>query len=309
MIKLEPGGADHLRARTSWLTLLVAVAVLLIKFGAFALTGSLALLSDAAESIVNVVAGIAVLLSVRWAQQPPDYEHPYGHHKAEYLSGALEGSLIFVAALTILFTAVPRLFAPPELEHLGIGVLVAGLAAGINLVLARYLQRVATRTESMALEANARHLLTDVYTSLGVVLAVGLVALTGWRILDPLLACAVALNIIYEGWQVLTASVSDLLDTRLPEADEAVILKVLDAHAWVLGYHRLRSRRSGRTRFAEVDVFVDPKLTVNEAHRLVAKLEDDIIRKLPGLVTTIHIEPYLEGRREGAVPPREEFSN
>lgn len=294
-------------SRAALFSLGVALSVLGLKLAAFLLTDSVALLSDAAESVVNVAAALSVLVAVRLALRPPDFEHPYGHHKAEYLSSAFEGTLILLAAGMILVTAVQRLFEPPTLENVGVGVGVAVLALVLNGGAALLLQRVARRLGSAALLSNARHLLTDVWTSAGVIVGVVLVAWSGRTFFDPLLALLVGLNIVREGWRVMVGALSSLLDVRLPERDEAVILDVLDAHPEVRGYHRLRTRRAGTGRFAEVDIFVDPNLSVAQAHDLVVMLEDDIHATLPNLVTTIHVEPLEAGRREGATLPRDEY--
>lgn len=297
----------HQRSRAAYLSLGGALLVLLLKLGAFLLTGSVALFSDAAESVVNVVAAFTVLLTMRLAERPADFEHPYGHAKAEYVSSALEGGMILVAALMIIVTSIPRLIEPEPLTNLGVGVGVALLAAFVNGIIALILQREARRVDSAALAANAKHLLTDVWTSLGVVVAVVAVGMTGWQRLDPLIAVVVALNIVRAGAGVMVRSLSQLLDERLPAAEEAVILNVLDAHPEVLGYHRLRTRRAGFGRFAELDVFVQPEVSVAAAHDLVVELEIAIHAELPNLVTTIHVEPFEAGRREGATPPRSEF--
>lgn len=294
-------------SRAALFSLGVALSVLGLKLAAFLLTDSVALLSDAAESVVNVAAALSVLVAVRLALRPPDFKHPYGHHKAEYLSSAFEGTLILLAAGMILVTAVQRLFEPPTLENVGVGVGVAVLALVLNGGAALLLQRVARRLGSAALLSNARHLLTDVWTSAGVIVGVVLVAWSGRTFFDPLLALLVGLNIVREGWRVMVGALSSLLDVRLPERDEAVILDVLDAHPEVRGYHRLRTRRAGTGRFAEVDIFVDPNLSVAQAHDLVVMLEDDIHAALPNLVTTIHVEPLEAGRREGATLPRDEY--
>lgn len=291
----------------AWLSLGVALAVLALKAGAYGLSGSVALLSDAAESLVNVAAALVLMISLRIARTPPDYQHPYGHHKAEYLSSALEGALILVAAVAIVFTAVSRLLSPEPLSAPGLALGVALLATLLNGGGAFWVQRLARQRRSAALAANARHLWTDVWTSVGVIAGVALVALTGMLRLDPLLALLVGLNIVREGWGVLARSFSDLLDARLPETEERRILAVLDAAPQVLGYHRLRSRRSGTGRFAEVDVFVDPEMSVGAAHELVSALERALQEALPGLVSTVHVEPFEAGVREGPRPPREEF--
>ena len=298
-----------LERRAARVALAAALLVLALKVAAYLLTGSVALLSDAAESIVNVAGALAVIVSVRLSQRPADYRHPYGHHKAQYLSSAFEGSLILLAAGMILITSVQRLFDPPELVRVGEGVAVAIVALVINGAASVWLARVARRTHSAALAANARHLLTDVWTSVGIVLGVLFVSLSGFALLDPAIATVVALNIVREGWQVLTRSLSDLMDARLPDREEAVILEVLDAQPGVLGYHRLRSRRSGRERFAEVDVFVAPEMAVAEAHELVTAIERELSRRLPDFTCTIHVEPYVLGKRDRTQLPSEEFDS
>lgn len=300
--------ALHGRPRTAALvTLGGACLVLLVKLLAYVLTGSVALLSDAAESVVNVVAALVVMSTLRWAARPADFEHPYGHTKAEYLSSALEGGMILVAAGMIVVSSVPRLLAPTPLEHVRVGLTMAALAAAVNGALSWWLAREARQLGSAALAANARHLLTDVWTSLGVIAGVSLVLLTGWHRLDPLIAALVALNIIREGSSVLRRSISQLMDERLPGEEEAIILGALDRHAQVAGYHRLRTRRAGTGRFAEVDIFVDPAMSVADAHEVVVALEDAIHAELPNLVTTIHVEPLEAGKREGPVSPQDEF--
>lgn len=297
------------QGRAALVSLGVSVLVLGLKTGAFLLTDSVSLLSDAAESVVNVLAAIVLLIAVRLAAQPPDYEHPYGHEKAELLSGAFEALLIFAAGAMIMLTAVQRFFDPHELDNLPAGLITAGLAGAVNLALALWLRRRAKRLESAALDANARHIMTDVWSSVGVLIAVLLVGLTGWLVLDPLVAILVSLNILREGWQLLGKTLSHLLDERLPETEEAEILALLDATEDILGYHRLRSRMSGSARFLEVDVFLDPQMNVEEAHGIVKRLEDRLAQALPNMVSTIHIEPHAPGVREGFTPPREEYDN
>jgi cation diffusion facilitator family transporter len=295
------------RNRTAYLSLGGAVVVLLLKFVAYLVTGSVALLSDAAESIVNVVAALIVLTAIRIAQRPADYQHPYGHGKAEVVSSALEGGMILVAAGMILLSSFPRLLNPVDLNQPVVGVGVAVAASAVNGCIAFILQRESRRLRSEALAANAKHLLTDVWTSAGVLVGVFAVIVTGWERLDPLVAIVVALNIVRTGFMVVNRSVSQLMDERLPEAEEKKILEVFDQHPEVLGYHRLRSRRAGYGRFAEVDIFVDPTLSVYAAHDIVRVLEKEILEPLPNLVVTIHVEPFEKGRREGNVSPREEY--
>ncbi len=284
-----------------------AAIVLVLKFAAYLVTDSIGFLSDAAESLVNLVAAAVLLIALAVSEAPPDYRHPYGHFKAEYFSSVLEAALIIVAAGAIAWNAWQRLLHPSALTNVGVGVAVSLVAAVANGLLALYIFGVARRENSAALNANARHVLTDVYTSLGVVLGVLLVGVTGWHALDPLIGLAVAANIVFVGVNVMRRSLSRLLDERLPEAEEALILDVLEAAPEVLGFHRLRTRTSGRARFAEVDVFVAPKMTVEDAHALVGRLEKAIHADLEDLVTTFHVEPYVEGLRDKAVSPKDEF--
>jgi cation diffusion facilitator family transporter len=297
------------RNRMAYLSLGGALFVLLLKFVAFFVTGSVALLSDAAESIVNVVAAFIVIAAVRIAQRPADYHHPYGHGKAEVVSSALEGGMILVASGMILLSSFPRLLKPLELSQPIFGIIVAVAASLVNGAIAVVLQREARRVNSEALAANAKHLLTDVWTSVGVVFGVLAVVVTGWEILDPLIAIVVALNIVRTGLQVVNRSISQLIDERLPEDEEKKILDVFDTHPEVLGYHRLRSRRAGFGRFAEVDIFVDSSLSVHDAHDVVKMLEKEILAALPNLVVTIHVEPFEPGRREGMITPKEEYQS
>jgi cation diffusion facilitator family transporter len=295
------------RARAARISLVGAVVIVALKVTAWLLTGSVSLLSDAAESFVNVASAVALIAALRLAALPADYEHPYGHQKAEYLSSVFEGAMILVAAGAILLTAAQRFANPEPLERVGIGIAVVSVATIVNAILAAYLLRAGRRLDSAGLTANGRHVRTDVWTSIGVVVGVGLVATTGWVRLDPLIAAVVALNIIREGVLVLTTNLSRLMDERLPASEEQVILDALERHPQVLGYHRLRTRRSGRARFAEVDVFVDPGLSVHDAHVVAVAVERQIHAELAELIATLHVEPYVEGERDERRAPRDEF--
>lgn len=278
-----------------------------LKFGAYLVTGSVGLLSDAAESLVNLVAAVVLTVAVGVAAAPPDYKHPYGHTKAEYLSSVLEAALIILAAGVIGLTAVRRLLEPQPLDQVGLGLSLAGVAAVVNGALALRLLHVARRERSDALEANARHLVADVLTSVGTVLGVALVRLTGWLPLDPLVALVVAGNIVVTGVSVMRRSLSRLLDERLPEPEEARVIGEIEGVSGVLGYHRLRTRRSGSARFAEVDVFVDGDMRVEDAHEVAREVERRVRSAVDGLEMTVHIEPFEEGVRDVSRSPREEF--
>ncbi len=295
------------RRNAARLSLVGAVLILVLKFGAYLVTGSVGLLSDAAESVVNLVAAVVLTIAIGVSATPPDYRHPYGHSKAEYLSSILEAALIIVAAVVIGASAIDRLISPQPLDNVALGVGMAATAALINGALAAHLFRAARAGDSAALEANARHVLTDVVTSVGVIVGVGLVWLTGWDPLDPIVALLVAANIVLTGIRVMRVSLSKLLDERLPEEEEARIIAVLETSQNVLGYHRLRTRRAGTARFAEVDLFVSPGMTVASAHEVARSVEHEVRDKLGGLEMTVHIEPFEEGVRDVSRTPREEF--
>ncbi len=299
--------AHRARSLAARVSLVGAAAVVALKVVAWALTGSVSFLSDAAESFVNVASALTLIAAIRIAARPADYDHPYGHQKAELLSSVFEGAMILIAAGAILWSAATRLWSPAPLEQVGTGMLFIAAATLLNVVLVAYLARAGRRLRSAALTANARHLRTDVWTSLGVLAGVGLVVATGWDRLDPLVAIVVAANIVREGVSVLTTSVSRLLDERLPDDEERVILDALEAHPGVLGYHRLRTRSAGRARFAEVDVFVDPDISVRAAHEVAHAVEAEVHDALDEIITTLHVEPYVEGVRDVSRTPREEY--
>lgn len=256
---------------------------------------------------MNLVAAVVLTVAVGVAAVPPDYRHPYGHTKAEYLSSVLEAALIIVAAGMIGVTAVRRFLDPQPLDQVGLGLALAGVAALVNGGLAMRLMRVARRVSSDALEANARHLFADVLTSVGTIVGVVLVRLTGWLPLDPIVALVVAGNIVVTGVGVMRRSLSRLLDERLPESEEARMIAEIEGVDEVRGYHRLRTRRSGSARFGEVDVFVAGDMRVDDAHEVAREVERRVKAAVPGLDMTVHIEPYEEGVRDVSRSPREEF--
>lgn len=279
-------------ARYAWLSVAAALVTMALKGTAAWLTGSLGLLSDALESFVNLGAALIVVVSVRVAAREPDEKHPYGYTKAEYFSSAVEGALIFVAALAIVAAAVPRLMSPQPIAHVDSGILIALVAAAINLGVALVLLRAGKRHESIALEADGYHLLTDVWTSIGVVAGVGATVLTGWLALDPLIAIAVAVHILWTGFKVLRRSLLGLLDRALPEPDMERIREILEPYrARGLDYHELRTRRAGRMRLVDMHLLVPGAMTVQEAHRVADEIEDRIREALPGSTVLTHIEP------------------
>jgi cation diffusion facilitator family transporter len=278
--------------RVALLSVAAAIVTLLLKFGAYFLTGSVGLLSDAIESFVNLAAALIAFTAITIAGRPPDSNHTYGHDKAEYFSSGAEGTLILIAAGSIIFSAVHRLLNPAPLENLGLGAAVALVASAINFGVSRIMLRVARQEDSIALEADAHHLMTDVWTSVGVVAGILLVSATGWQMLDPLIAIAVAINIIWMGVQLLRRSTAGLMDVTLPGGEVAVIQSVINHVAGAeTPYHALRTRKSGSRRFIDFHLLLPGKTTVQESHDLVSAIEAAIEQELPNTYVTIHVEP------------------
>lgn len=279
--------------RFAWLAIAAAAVTISLKAGAYLLTGSVGLLSDALESLVNLVAAIAALLALVAAEKEPDEEHAYGHTKAEYFSSGLEGALILLAAVGIAAAAVPRLLRPAPLEQVGWGLAASTLASLVNLGVAWWLLQAGRAHRSITLEADARHLLTDVWTSVGVLVAVGAVALTGWERLDPLIALVVAANIIRTGVELVRRSMLGLLDTALPPAERAAVEGVLERYRREAGIetHALRTREAGARRFVSVHILVPGDWSVDRGHRLAEAIERDVRAALPGATVFTHLEP------------------
>jgi cation diffusion facilitator family transporter len=280
------------KVRAAAVSLTTGVAILILKLAAYFATGSIAFLSDAAESVVNVVAANIALISVLVSVRPPDADHQYGHAKAEYVSSATEATMIGLAGLVIIGTAVNRLVHPQPLERLPLGLGLLAAAAAANLVVALLLLRVSRAERSIALEASARHLLSDVWTSVGVFAGVALVVVTGWTPLDSIAAILVGVNILWMGVAIYRRSISGLLDVRLPAEDEAKIRAILDAHQEeIVEYHALRTRQAGPSRFLDLHLVLHRTLSVGQAHTLTDDLERHIGEVLPGSDVTIHVEP------------------
>ncbi len=281
--------------RWAWLAIFAALATMGLKFGAYWLTGSVGLLSDAVESSANLVAGLSALFALWYASQPVDRSHNYGHGKVEFFASGLEGTLILVAAGAIVLSALQRLVDPRPLESFGAGSALVLFATLINLAVARWLLRVASQHDSLTLAADGRHLMTDVWTSVGVVAGLGLVQITGNERLDPMIALLVGANIAWTGVKLLRVAVDGLMDRALPVADEA---KVREAIAASLApgetYHALRTRRSGNRRFVDFHLLVPGTHTVRRAHRRSGEMERAIGAALPGVEAVVHIEPIEE---------------
>lgn len=284
----------HRPSARSYAALSIGAAVLTIglKFGAYALTGSVGLLSDAFESIVNLVAAIAAFWALSFAAKPPDAKHTFGHFKAEYFSSALEGILILVAAGSIIIAAGERLFHPQPIEQAGLGLALALVATAINGGVARILFQASRRLRSITLRADAHHLLTDVWTSVGVVLGIGLVSVTGWLVLDPIVALLAAANIVWTGLKLLAETGSGLLDSAIPDDEqEAIALIVSEYKTQGIQFHAMRSRVAGAHRFVSFHVLVPGAWTVKRGHDVCEAIEQAIALALPGTDVTTHLEP------------------
>ena len=278
--------------RFAWLSVIAAIATISLKTSAYILTGSVGLLSDAIESIVNLVGALMALAMLTIAARPADEEHAFGHSKAEYFSSGVEGGLIVIAAISIAYTAVERLINPQPIEKVGLGLGVSILASLINLGVSIVLLRAGKRYQSITLEADAHHLMTDVWTSVGVVAGVGAVALTGFRELDPIVALLVAANIIWTGVNILRRSVSGLMDTALPQEEIDIIQEVLKPYKQSgIQIHALRTRQSGARRFVSFHVLVPGNWTVQYGHQLLERIEADLRRSLVNVTVFTHLEP------------------
>jgi cation diffusion facilitator family transporter len=306
--------------RFAWLSIAAALVTIALKFGAFVLTGSVGLLSDALESLVNLAAAVMALAMLTVAARPPDEEHAYGHSKAEYFASSFEGALILVAAASIAYSSMVRLLDPQPVRDPLLGIAISGVASVVNLGVATMLLRASRRYRSIALEADAKHLMTDVWTSLGVIAGVGAVALTGWYWLDPVIALVVALNVVRIGVTLMRRSALGLLDTAIPGEDRAAVMRILEAYAAEgAEYHALRTRQAGTRRFVSVHVLVPGAWTVQRGHELLERMEEEIRRDVPDATVFTHLEPLedpvsfadvrlerLRGEGGAELPPREE---
>jgi cation diffusion facilitator family transporter len=279
-------------SRFAWLSIAAAIATILLKGTAWWLTGSVGLLSDAIESFVNLAGALMALAMLTVAAMPADGQHAHGHSKAEYFSSAFEGFLILLAALSIGYTAVERLLSPQPLEAIGIGLAVSVVASIINLLTARTLMEVGRKHHSITLEADAHHLMTDVWTSVGVIAGVGLVWVTGWLWLDPVIAILVALNIVWTGWQLMQRSANGLMDVSVPDEKLAEIEALLAQYRTQgLDFHALRTRQSGSRTFVTLHVLVPGDWTVKQGHDWAERIELDIGNLLFHSHVTTHLEP------------------
>ena len=279
--------------RYAWLSIAGAIATIALKSGAYFITGSVGLLSDAVESLVNLAAAIMALVMLKIAARPADDDHHFGHDKAEYFSSGVEGTLIIIAAAVIFYTSVRRLIDPIELQDVGVGIAIAVVASIINFVVARILARAGKKHNSITLEADAHHLMTDVWTSVGVIAAVGAVKLSGWIRLDPLIAMLVAVNILRIGFRLVRNSVLGLMDTSLPVEELNIVNHVLDEYRKKEGidFHALLTRGAASRRFVSFHVLVPGNWTVQQGHDLLERIEADLRNKLSRVTVFTHLEP------------------
>lgn len=263
--------------RFAWLAIAASIVVIGLKAVAWRVTGSVGLMSDAIESIINLVAAVVALIALRIAAMPPDDNHHYGHAKVEYFSAMIEAGMIFVAAVAIIIAAIERLLNPQPVGALGLGVAVSVVASVVNGVVAWILIRAGRTYRSITLKADGKHLLTDVWTSFGVIVGVTAVVLTGWQVLDPLIAVAIAVNILFTGLGLLSQSIDGLMDHVAPTAVQARITAVLDRHATTdVFFHKVRTRESGHITFLSAHVTVPSDWTVHQGHEVMRALENDL---------------------------------
>ena len=288
----EPEGTAPRLTRFAWLSIAAALLTIGLKSGAYLLTGSVGLLSDAAESLVNLVAAVVALVALHVAARPADDNHNFGHGKAEYFSAGIEGLMIFVAAGVILVSSVQRFLHPAALESIGLGLAISTVATAVNWAVGLLLLRAGTAHRSVTLSADGKHLLTDVWTSVGVIIGVLLVGLTGWQRLDPIVAAIVGVNILVTGLRLVSQSVTSLLDAALPADDLARVASVLDRMRTAeIDFADLRTRESGRHRFVSLTVLVPGAWSVEQAHDLADDVEAAIAKDLPDTAVQTHLEP------------------
>ncbi len=292
-----------------WLSIMAAIATIALKSYAYLLTGSVGLLSDALESLINLVAAIIMLIVLSISARPPDDNHAYGHDKIEYFSSGAEGILILLAAISIGITAWERLWNPQLLQQLDIGIAISILASVINLVVAKILISVGKRQQSITLESDGKHLMTDVWTTVGILIGIALITaanyfepsmafakklgMNGWEILDPIIAILVAINIVWAGLQLIKRTVSGLMDAALTEEDLSAIIQILDQYSDSddISYHALRTRYAGSRRFMSVHILVPGKWSVQQGHDLVENIEQQIMTLFDNIDIDTHLEP------------------
>jgi cation diffusion facilitator family transporter len=276
----------------AWFSIVASILTIIIKWAAFRMTGSVGFLSDAMESFINLAAGIVAFVMLTIAAHPPDKEHPFGHDKAEYFSSLIEGVLIVLAAFGIIYAAINRIYHPRKLEDLNIGMALSLSATLINYITSRVLMYYGKKHNSITLEADAHHLMTDVWTTLGIVAGIILVKFTDWQLLDPVIAIAVALSIVYTGAKLIIRSTDGLMDSKLSEKEMILIRKILDGYKKQgIQYHALYTRQSSSKSFITFHLLIPGDLTIYKAHEYSKSIEKEIMAELPYSNIFIHLEP------------------
>lgn len=281
------------KVKVAFLSILSNTGLIILKIIAGILSGSVSIISEAIHSGMDLIASLVAFLSVKYSAKPADKRHPYGHGKIENISGFVEGILIFIAAGMIIIEAFKKIFNPVEIEQAAVAISVMIVAALVNFFVARKLYKVAKEEDSMALEADALHLKTDIYTSLGVGVGIFLIKVTGLLILDSIVAILVALLIIKEAWGLCKNAFDYIIDVRLSDEEEAKIEEIIREHSnEFIDYHKLKTRKSGNTKYIEFHITVDPHRTVQETHDIIASLKKDMNEKLKNTRVNIHVDPY-----------------
>ncbi len=278
--------------RYAIISIVAALGTIGLKGGAYFVTGSVGLLSDALESVINLATAFVALIALSAAARPADEDHRYGHSKAEYFSSSFEGTLILLAAAGIIYASVHRLLAPRPIDQVAVGAGISAIGAAINLFVARILLRAGQRHQSITLEADGHHLMSDVWTSAGVIVGVSAAAMTGWERLDPIIAIAVALNIVRTGVGIMRRSLMGLLDTAIPDDLQREITKVMARHAKAgVRFHALRTRQAGAWRFVDFHVLVPGDWSVQRGHDLLEAIEEEVRAAVPNTSVFTHLEP------------------
>jgi cation diffusion facilitator family transporter len=281
-----------IKTRAAAISIASNTILILLKLAAGIFTGSISLIAEAVHSTMDLAASFIAFFSVRISEIPADDQHPFGHGKAENISGVAEGLLIFLAAGIIVFEAILRIIRGTTVEYIEIGIGIMAVSIVVNVFVSRYLLKIARKTDSVALEADARHLTTDVLTMIGVLVGLAVVRITGLNIFDPITALVVAVLIIKAAYDITWKSFGGLMDTRLPKAEEELISSIINQHATRLaGFHQMRTRKAGSQRFVDLHLVLPNKVSLEEAHNICDHLEEDIKENLPNISMTIHVEP------------------
>jgi len=292
MVSESLATASREKVKAARFSILSNTSLTVLKLAAGLITGSVSVLSEAVHSASDLMASWIAFFSVRHSDLPADDKHPYGHGKVESLSGMAEAFLIFAAAIYIIYEAVQKIIHHTIPQRLDLGIGVMAISVATNYFIARYLFRVSKKTDSLALEADAEHLRTDVYTALGVLIGLALARLTGFYLLDPIVAILVAMMIFHAAWRLTRTAVETLMDTQLPILDVEAIKSILDLEPRVFGYHKLRTRKSGSFRYIDAHILLDDTLSLPQAHDLTEEMEDRIRARFPNTEVTLHTEPY-----------------